>query len=97
MEETRIVVKATKEEALENIQNIIESYKPEEESLFVIKISGSLENTATQSASNLYASHLIAFDKDVELLVERTLTSLAEINPLKAALLAALIAEQKNS
>lgn len=97
MKQTRIEIKSTKEETLDRVQDIIKSYNPEEDSLVVLKVSGSLESSSTHMASNMNSNHLVAFENASEVLFEQALKEVAQKNPLKAALIAAYILEQKNS
>lgn len=96
MRETRVKVSVNQEESTNQMREMVESYDPEKETMVVIKVDGSFENSETTIGSSINGNHLVGLLQAMDVLKENSLDSLAERDPLKAILVKAMLHAQKN-
>lgn len=96
MNETRVEHKIDDEESLKIIHEMVDSYDPENETMVVVKVSGSLLESSTKVGSSINNEHLVGLLHVFNILEEQLLDGVAKTNPLKAALILSMLMKQKN-
>ncbi|MCI3027724.1 hypothetical protein LMF32_01050 [Desemzia sp. C1] len=97
MNETRVEHKLNEDESISRMLAMVENYDPKQETMVVIKVSGSLFSSNTSIGSNVDSEHLVGLLRTLDVFGEQCLKRVEEKNPLTAALIVSLVEEQKNS
>ncbi|MFL2133047.1 hypothetical protein [Desemzia sp. FAM 23990] len=97
MNETRVEHKLNEDESISRMLAMVENYDPKQETMVVIKVSGSLFSSNTSVGSSVDSKHLVGLLHTLHVLGEQSLKGVRDKDPLMANLIASLVEEQKNS
>lgn len=97
MNETRVERKLSEEESINRMLEMVENYDPEQETMVVIKVSGSSLSSNTSVGSSVDTEHLVGLLRTLDVLGEQLVKEVKEKDPLMAVLITSLVEEQKNS
>ncbi|MFL2100061.1 hypothetical protein [Desemzia sp. FAM 23989] len=84
---SKIEVETTSEETLQQVNNIVDSFNPENESLLVMKVSSEDSKVGVYVANHVKSSDLLALQAAFLEVIEGQVKDLVKKDPLQAFLL----------